>query len=299
MAFIAVDNCRAQETNAPNDAQIVDSLFLRASSGMVMFKDEEAPSKQALIDMGSRAIPELLTKMNTRSAREMLTISDVFKGIGEAAVEPLSKKLKARDDYIRRLAIRCLGEIGSPKAISALAELVNSDDFRTRSGVMHSLGQIGDSAGASYVMKGLFDSDYSVATAAAVACGKIKTRIDPIALVEVLDHPYYGVRYTAMQSLIQIGEPAAGPLMQYIQTHPVDISTGYAIEALGKLKVKQALPIYEHTIFWNDWAFRAYTAEALGDLQQKKAKKLIEKALKTETHPLVKSKLIEALAKYN
>jgi HEAT repeat protein len=228
----------------------------------------------------------------------MLTLDDIFKGIGEPAVEPLAQKLKARDDYVRRLAIRCLGDIGSAKAISALTAVAGHDDYRTRSGAMSALGKIGDPAGATYAMKGLFDSDYSVATSAAVACGKIKGKIDPIALVEVLDHPYYGVRYSAMLSLIQIGEPSVGPLMQYIQTHPVDISTGYAIEALGKIGSKQALPVYEQTLFWNDWAFRAFTAEALGDLQQKKAKKLIEKALKSETHPLVKGKLIAALAKY-
>jgi HEAT repeat protein len=294
--FAPLNKCMAQEELT--DAQIVDSLFLRASSGMVMFRDQEGPSKQALIDMGARAIPQLLTKLDTRSAREMLTLSDIFKGIGESAVAPLSGKLKSHDDYVRRLAIRCLGEIGSPKAIGALAELVDNEDFRTRSGVMHTLGQIGDPAGAPYVMKGLFDSDYSVATSAAVACGKIKTGIDPIALVETLDHPYYGVRYSAMNSLVLIGEPSVGPLLQYVRTHSVDISTGYALEALGKLKTKKALAIYKQTLFWNDWSFRAYTAEALGDLQQKKAKKLIKKALKTETHPLVKSKLMEALAKY-
>ncbi len=296
LIIVSATNSNAQDKKS--DAQIVDSLFMRASSGMVMYRDEVEPSKQALIDMGVRAIPQMLTKLNSRDARESLTISDIFKGIGEIAVEPLAGRLKSRDDYVRRLAIRCLGEIGSAKAIDSLLAYATHDDFRTRAGVMAALGLIGDQRGAKTVITGMFDSDELVATAAAVACGKIKDGIDPIALIEVLDHPYYGVRYSAMNSLVALGEISVKPLMLYIQSGPDYLSLGYAIEALGKIGSDKTLGIFQAALISDDWEIRAFTAEALGEIKDKKTRKMLEKAQKTETHPFVIGKIKSSLAKY-
>jgi len=294
--IISAPGIFAQETKS--DAEIVDSLFMRASSGLTMFRDQVEPSKKALIEMGARAIPQMLTKLDTRSAGEMQTISAIFKGIGEIAVDSLTKRLSSSDDYVRHLAINCLADIKSPKTIPALAKLVDHSDFATRAGVMNAFGQIGDKTASGYVTQGLLDSNEVVATAAAVACGKIKIDIDPLTLIDAFDHPYYGVRYTAMQSLIQLGEISVAPLISYLQTHPFDISFGYAIEALGEIGSRDALPIFEQTINYNDWSVRAFTAEALGKLNQPKAKKIIQKAMTIETHPLVVVKLKASLAKY-
>ena len=287
---------RAQDK--PSDAQIVDSLFMRASSGMVMYRDEVEPSKQALIDMGAAAIPRMLTKLDSRDAREMLTISDVFKGIGETAVDPLAGRLISRDDYVRRLAIRCLGEIGGAKAIEPLLPYAKHDDFRTRSGVMAALGLIGNQRAAQTAIAGLFDSDELAATAAAVACGKIKDGIDPVALIEVLDHPYYGVRYSAMNSLVELGEISREPLILYTRSGPDYLSLGYAIEALGKIGSDKALKAIQAMLKSDNWEIRAFSAEALGEIKSGKTKKILNTALKTETHPFVLSKIKSSLAKY-
>jgi len=283
--------------DGPSNAQIVDSLFMRASSGMIMYRDEVEPSKQALIDMGEAAIPQMLKKLNTRGAREMHTINDIFKGIGEIAVVPLAGRLSSRDDYVRRLAIRCMGEIKSPTAIEHLKPFAEHDDFRTRAGVMRALGLIGNSRAAELVIDGLFDKDELVATAAAVACGKIVEGIDPVALIEVLDHPYYGVRFCAAKSLAELGEYSIEPLKLYIKLNPDDISLGYAIEALGKTGSKKAIGILKNTIKSEKWAIRAYTAQALGDINSGKSKKILKKVIKTESHPLVLSNAEMSLAK--
>jgi HEAT repeat protein len=266
---------------------------------MVMFRDEVEPSKKALIEMGERAIPQMLTKLDTRSARETHTVVDIFKGIGEVAVPPLIKKLKSRDDYVRRLAIRCLGDIKSPKAIDELAKYADHNDFRTRSGVMHALGQIGDPSASYIVTLGLNDNDELVATSAAVACGKILEGIDPMALIYALSHSYYGVRYSAMNSLVKLGEKSLEPLIEYIETHPRDISVGYAIEALGKIGDKDGINALKKTMKSNTWTIRAHTAQALGEINQGKAEKILKKALEIERHPLVINKIKKSLAVYN
>ncbi len=278
------------------DAEIVDSLFMRVTSGMVMFKDQVEPSRLAIIGLGERAIPRMLTKLDTRSARETHAVVDIFKGIGETAVPALVKKLRSRDDYVRRLTIRCLGDIKSPLAIDSLMSYAKHEDYRTRSGVMDALGRIGETRGANTVMAGLHDLDELVATSAAVACGRIVEGIDPMALIESLGHPYYGVRYSSMNSLVKLGETAVEPLIFHVENHERDISIGYAIEALGKISSKKAVKVLKQTMKSNRWNIRAYTAQALGEINQGKAKKILKNALKEENHPLVISKINESLA---
>jgi HEAT repeat protein len=172
-------------------AKIVDSLWIRAASGDIKFKDQVEPSKKSIIEMGTQAIPRMLTKLNTRDAREMQTAIDIFKGIGEPAIDPLSKLVNDNDPFTRRTSIRCLEEIKNPRAIDPLLTVVNHDDFRTRAAAISALGSIGDSRAGDAVMKALIDNNELVATAAAVACGKIKTGINIQLLIGALMHPYY------------------------------------------------------------------------------------------------------------
>lgn len=295
VSFLRLSNLIAQ--SATTTAEIVDSLFVRASSGEVKYRDLVEPSKEALIEMGESAVSQMLTNLGTRDAREMHTVVDIFKGIGEVAIDSLVIKLDSQDGFTRRLAIRCLGEIKSPRAVESLLELAGHDDFRTRAGMMTALGKIASPDAAFTVTEGLCDTDELVATAAAVACGNIKEGIDPDTLIIALSHPYYGVRYNACRSLIELGDTAIEPLINHIRSRPDDISAGYAIEALGGIGSTRTLKIFKETIKSDDWAIRAITAEALGEI--KKSEKILKKALKSETHPLVMSKIRSSLDNIN
>ena len=161
---------------------------------------------------------------------------------------------------------------------------------------MTALGMIGDTSAAATVMGGLNDSDELVVTAAAVACGKIKNGINPQKLINSLNFPYYGVRYCAMNSLVMIGEPAIKPLIDFLSSGRWQTGLVYAVEALGQIETKKALPIFESFIKSEDWSLRASVAEALGNIKEKKSKKVLEKALKDEKHPFVLGKIKESLA---
>lgn len=293
--FLPFFNLLAQDV--PTTSEIVDSLFVRASSGEVKYRNLVEPSKKAIIEMGEAAVPQMLTKLDTRDAREMHTIVDIFKGIGEIAVDSLAKQMDSRDSFARCLTVRCLGEIESPEAVGPLLELADHDDFRTRAEIMTALGKIASPDAASTVVKGLYDPDELVATAATIACGNIKESIDPAHLIISLSHSYYGVRYSACRSLIEIGDVALEPLINHIRSSPDDISTGYAIEALGGTCSAKALKILKETIKSDDWVIRASTAEALGNI--KKSKKILKRALKSETHPFVIGKIKSSLANIN
>lgn len=277
-------------------AMIVDSLWIRAASGDIKFRDLVEPSKKAIIDMGIAAVPEMLTKLNTRDAREMQVVTDIFKGIGEPAADSLVNYVKSDDPFKRRLVIRSLEEIKSPKAINPLLGMAGHQDFRTRAAAISALGSIGQPEAAITVMQALADNNELVATAAAVACGKIKQDINPGILINALCHNYYGVRYSAAKSLSALGEIALPSLIAHLDTFPDDFGAGYVIEALGGTGLPGALTPLERELNSKEWVIRAAAAEALGHIADKKARKILENMLKTETHPLVIAKAKASIA---
>jgi HEAT repeat protein len=276
-------------------ARIVDSLWIRAASGDIKFKDQVEPSKKSIIEMGTQAIPQMLTKLNTRDAREIQTLVDIFKGFGEPAVEPLSTFIDDNDPFIRRASIRCLEEIKNPKALQPLLTIVNHDDFRTRAAAISALGSIGDSQANDAVMRALTDKNELVATAAAVACGKIKNGINIKLLIGATLHPYYGVRYSAARALGSIGEPAVQSLISHLEKYPNNKGAEYIILALGYIGSNKSAAILEKELKSDQWTIRAAAAEAMGLFKENKFHKPLNNALKTETQPLVRTKIIDAL----
>jgi HEAT repeat protein len=276
-------------------ARIVDSLWIRAASGDIKFKDQVDPCKKSIIEMGTKAIPQMLTKLNTRDAREIQTVIDIFKGIGEPAVKPLSTYVNDSDPFSRRASIRCLEEIKSPLAVSALLTVVNHDDYRTRAAAISALGSIGDVQADDAVMRALTDKNELVATSGAVACGKIKTGINIHLLIGALLHPYYGVRYSAAKALAEMGEIAVDPLIAHLDTFPNNKGAEYIIMALGNIGSPRASAALESALKSDQWTIRAAAAEAMGHFPAKKFHKSLNNALKLETQPLVIAKIKGAL----
>lgn len=276
-------------------ARIVDSLWIRAASGDIKFKDQVEPSKKSIIEMGTQAIPQMLTKLNTRDAREIQALIDIFEGFGEPAVEPLSTFVNDSDPFKRRASIRCLEEIKSPKAVKPLLAVVNHDDFRTRAAAISALGCIGDIQADDAVMRALTDQNELVATAAAVACGRIKTGINIQLLIGALLHPYYGVRYSAAKALASIGEPAVQPLISHLDSFPNNKGAEFIILALGQIGSNKAAAVLDKELKSDQWTIRAAAAEAMGLFPARKFHKSLNNALKTENQPLVRAKIVNAL----
>lgn len=289
----------SQDIEADSIGQIVDSLFIRASSGEIRYQKEVEPARKALIAMGATAVPYLLNKLDTRDAREMLELTEIFKGIGEIAVESLVSVLGSDDNFTRRLAIRCLGEIKSEKAVWSLAPMATHSDFRTRTETMTALGNIGSAKGAPIVQRGLSDTVELVATAAAAACGKIKKDIDPKLLLGAFKHPYYGVRYAAAKSLSLIGEPIISSVAAFIDSTGDVGPRCFAILALGIESSDQSAKILSRYCGDDNWRIRAAVVEALGKTKVNRAKALLKKMLDKEKHPLVISRANVSLADWN
>ena len=63
----------------------VDSLFVIASSGEVKYRDMVEPAKDSIAAIGADAVPILVDKFTTKSARERWTIIKILEKIGSPA----------------------------------------------------------------------------------------------------------------------------------------------------------------------------------------------------------------------
>ena len=295
----------------------VDSLFIKACGGLEKYRDLAEPSKEALIEMGEEAVLYLLDKLDTQSAREKWTLIDIVSKIGEPAVMPLIESLRCDNKDEVKLASRILGDIKDKRAVSPLIELLDKEDFNTRSYACESLGKIGDTTAFIHVSSCLKDSVEVVRKSAAVALGKMSagsigkdSRAIPY-LIEGLSDPHFSVRMSSAEALVEIGEPSVKPLIELLNLSqtgrpPTDTIAVYlAIESLGKLKEKRAVKPLLKKLEDNDWATRAFTVEALGEIGDKngsalltiKGIKAIRNLKKRESHPFVLKKIDEVLGK--
>ncbi len=274
----------------------VDSLFIRACGWLETQRELAEPSKEALIEMGEEAVPYLLDRLDTQTAREKWILIDILSKIGEPAVMPLIEYLKSDNKDEVKLASRILGDIKDKRAVRPLAELLNKEDYNIRSYACESLGKIADTAAFAEVSSCLRDSVDVVRKSAAVALGKMKdSRAIPF-LIRGLSDPHFSVRMTSASALVEIGEPSVGPLMELLNTSFDTTAVHLAIEALGKLKAKRATKALLEKLEDEDWATRAFAVEALGEIGDKKGIKAIKRLKKSETHPFVLKKIDEVLS---
>jgi HEAT repeat protein len=289
--LVLASTVAAQQAPADSINRAVDSLFVRASNGNVMYTDLVQPAKKALADMGAIAVPRLVEKMKTEDAREMQTLEDIFKLIDHPAVQNLVTALNSDNNYRRRLSARILGEMGDSSAVDGLLRYVNDADFRMRSGVISALGKIGDKTAVPWTRAALNDQDYLVRTSAAIALGSLKDSSTTLSLIEALSDPYYGVRYSAAAALANIGKTASQSVLFHL-TEPSDTLAFYLlIEVAGNLVDEKFVDVLSKIVNSDDPYARTFAVEALGKIGNSDAMKILRKRYEIEAHPLVISKI--------
>jgi HEAT repeat protein len=273
----------------------VDSLFIRACGWLETQRDLAEPSKEALIEMGETAVPYLLDRLDTETAREKWTLLDVLSEIGEPAVMPLIEYLKSDNKDEIKLASRILGDIKDKRAVSPLAELLNKEDYNIRSYACESLGKIADTTAFAPVSSCLRDSVEMVRKSAAVALGKMKDSRAIPHLIGGLSDPHYSVRMTSASALVEIGEPSVVPLMELVNTSVDTTGVHLGIESLGKLKARRAVKPLIKKLKDEDWATRAFAVEALGEIGDMKGIRAVRGLKRKESHPFVLKTIDEVL----
>jgi HEAT repeat protein len=271
--------------------QVVDSLYIQATTKNINYQDQVQPAKEALGEMGEAAMPRLVEKMDTQDARSMHALVDIFKLIGRPAVSYVVQALGAEDPFKRRLAARTLGEMKDSTAVEGLLEYTADPDYRIRAGVINALGKIGDHRGVQPSAMALDDDDYLVRTAAAVSLAMLADSSAVGRLIAALNDPYYGVRYSAAEAVWKIGDPAVIPVLHSLKNHADTLAFYFLIEVAGNLKDERLIGPLERVLNSDDPFARAFAAEALGEFDTKKARTILDKRREIESHPLVLSKL--------
>jgi len=181
----------------------VDSLFVIASSGEVMYRDKVEPAKESLVALGGDAVPFLIEKLTTKSARERVTLEDLFKKIGRPAVPHLLRALKREDPLIVQRVCSSLGDIGDSSAVQPLMEVCADTSWQVRDQAIGALGRIGDAVAAGQIGAALADTIGQVRKSAAVATGRMKLMQYCAVLVHLLGDDFYGARMCARHALLQ------------------------------------------------------------------------------------------------
>jgi HEAT repeat protein len=268
----------------------VDSLFVLSCGGLEKYRDQQEPAESTLVEMGEEAVPYLLEKLTTQSAREKWTLIRIFGKIGKTATLPVIGRLDSKDKEETKLAIRILGEIKDNRAVQPLIGLINRDDYNIRSDVCESLGRIADTTAFTDVSLRMEDTVEVVRKCAAVALGKMKDNHAIPYLARGLSDQHFSVRMSSANSLVEMGKPSIKSLL-FLLDHSGAPTLHLAIESLGKLKCEEAVPSLLEKLKDEDWATRAFAVEALGEIGDQRGILAVKKMAKEETHPFVLSKI--------
>ncbi|NIM06127.1 MAG: hypothetical protein GTN65_11070, partial [Armatimonadetes bacterium] len=138
------------------------------------YRDQQQPAESTLVEMGEKAVPYLLEKLDTKSAREKWTLIRIFGKIGAPAVMPLVDSLKSENKEVTKLTIRILADIKDNRAVAPLVPLLDREDYNIRGHTCEALGKIADTSAFAPVSLCMEDSVEVVRKNAAVALGRMK-----------------------------------------------------------------------------------------------------------------------------
>lgn len=283
--------------------QLVDSLFIISSAGFVKFADLEGPARKQLIEMKEVAVPYLIPKLSNRDARHINTLIELFKGIGDVSTPQLVQALQTDDIWQIRTTCRCLTEIKDKRAVPDLIKVLNHSDYQIWNYAATAIGNTKDTTAFSSIVEILKDSVEVPRKAAAYALGELNDKRGIPYLISALSDKHFSVRMVAMESLVKIEKEAVPDLIQLVNNFnlpdTIQKPNSYylAIEALGKIRDPQSLPILLNLLKSPDWMTKGVAVEALGNYNNPKIVVTLINLKKTETHPFVRDKIERALAR--
>lgn len=131
-----------------------EEFFLMAASGEPRFSEWQKMGVDSLAARGSAAVPYLVSRLDTEDARERHTLKDIFKKMGDSAIEEMLSRLGRRSEREQVLAAWIAGESQSARATIQLSLMMTSGGPRARAAAMNALGKI-NLVGADSVFRGM------------------------------------------------------------------------------------------------------------------------------------------------
>jgi len=219
----------------------LDSLFVIASSGEVRFRDQNEPAMDSIATYGAQAVPFLIDKFTTKSARERWTVIWTLQRIGSEAVPDLVAALDRDDGMVVQRVCWALGDIGDTAAVEGLVRISDHSRWQVRDQAARGLGKIGDPRGASTVERALTDEIGQVRKQAAVAFGQLGLNFSTDKLVHLLGDEFYGARWMAADALLKLDTATVLNVLEDSVTSANRVLGNVACWVLGRFATDAAL----------------------------------------------------------
>jgi len=295
IAFAQTDTLRAK----------VDSLFVRASSGQLKYRDLVEPHKKALREMPT-AIPYLVEKLSIRDARERRTLIDILGKMPDAVMPVCSATQSSNRDVVKT-ACEILAELKGSRAIPYLIKVLDHPDILARGNAAVAIGKCGSTSSPSRaqsrdggkgakngLLKALEDSVNFVRTQAAAGLGFLKDTTTLSNLTTALQDEYYGVRFAAVSSLAKFDSSAISYLLKSLDSDEPMVRQ-LSAEALGKIRARRAVSRLSKLLKSKFWSDRLAAIEALAQIDTPSAKRILSSHI--EKDALVKARQKDLLKK--
>ncbi len=282
IAFAQTDTLRAK----------VDSLFIRASSGQLRYRDLVEPSQKALRERPA-AIPYLVEKLTIRDARERRTLIDILGKMPDA-VMPVSEAIPNSNRDAVKTACEILAELKNSRATPYLVKVLDHPDILARGNAAVAIGKCGGKEAKEGLLKALMDTVNFVRTQAAAGLGFLKDVTTLPKLINALQDEYYGVRFAAVHSLAKFDSTAVPYLLKTLDADEPMVRQ-LAAEALGKIRSRVAVPRLSSLLKSKLWSDRLSALEALAQIDTPAARRMLSSHI--EKNALVKARQEDLLKK--
>jgi len=153
-----------------------------------------------------RAAEPLLAMLRELNAGTRQTAAKALEDIGAPAVDGLIAALSDKDQKVRELAIRSLGNLGDPRAVGPLIERLGDRNLKVRHRAIGALGRMKDPRAVDPLVAVLGEPGMEISALGALAKLGDPQTIAPI--VEMLKHKEARVRTRAVNTLKGLGGPA-------------------------------------------------------------------------------------------
>jgi len=241
----------------------IDALFMIASSAELKVREQVEPAKDSIAAIGVDAVPILVDKLDTRSARERWTVIQILKKIGSQAVPYLIRSLNNPNGLVVERVCWALGDIGDSSAVDALLEVASHKRWQVRDEAFGALGDIGSTRAGEIVRAGFADPIGQVRKSAVVAAGKIELDDAIRELVSMLGDDFYGARLSAVEALLVLDTAAVVEAIADSVDSDNSLVGDLGCHVLGRLKTDRVLDILMPQTRANAYSRRAHAAVAV------------------------------------
>jgi len=239
-----ITSAAAESNRTPAQLQKrIDSIFVIASSGELKYRDKVDPAIESLAKLGAKAVPALIDKFTTKSARERLTIIKILKKIGSPALPDLIDALSRPEWLVVKRVCWTLGDISDSSAVLPLIGVASHDNWQVREYSVRALGKIGDLRAVAAVINSFNDSVGQVRKAAVVSAGKLNSAETISYLVQMLGDSYYGARLSAVEALLTKDSTLLLAELKEALNSASGLKAKLAMKVLGKIGNDEAMNI--------------------------------------------------------